>query len=153
MEMIRSWVMGITAAAIIGAVVLALNPSGAAEKSVKTIVAVFLISSMILPFVKSENLNFDFDSASVDTARQNEKIVNSVSEQFKEKLENSITDILSQNGIEVARINIDMNVKTDEVSVEKISITLKKESADKADEAKNILKEQLSVTAQITTEG
>ena len=130
MDIIRSWVTGVTAAAIIGAIVLALTPGGAVEKSVKTVVSVFLISSMILPLVKAENVNLDFKIDEGQTVTQNEEIVNSLVEHFKEKLELSINETLNNSGIQVSQISIDINTNGDEISVEKIKIVLKKESAD-----------------------
>ena len=152
MDIIRSWVTGVTAAAIIGAIVLALTPGGAVEKSVKTVVSVFLISSMILPLVKAENVNLDFKIDEGQTVTQNEEIVNSLVEHFKEKLELSINETLNNSGIQVSQISIDINTNGDEISVEKIKIVLKKESADEVIRAKEILEKELSLQAEITAE-
>ena len=152
MDIIRSWVTGVTAAAIIGAIVLALTPGGAVEKSVKTVVSVFLISSMILPLVKAENVNLDFKIDEGQTVTQNEEIVKSLVEHFKEKLELSINETLNNSGIQVSQISIDINTNGDEISVEKIKIVLKKESADEVIRAKEILEKELSLQAEITAE-
>lgn len=152
MDIIRSWVTGVTAAAVIGAIVLALTPDGAVEKSVKTVVSVFLISSMILPLVKADDLNLDFEITESQMVTQNEEIVNLVGEQFKEKLRLSITETLNKNGIQVSRMSIDINTNGDEISVEKIKIILKKESAGEVSRAKEILEKEFSLQAEISAE-
>lgn len=153
MDTIRLWVTGLVAAAIIGAVVLALTPSGGAEKAVKTIVSVFLISSMLLPFVKGEGISLDFDIENQTSAYVNsEDIMDTVSQQFEKKLIASVENILWQNGIQTHSVSIDININGEEISVERVRVVLKKESADKVGEAKAFLEQELSVSADVIVE-
>lgn len=151
-DTIRLWVTGVTMAAIIGCVVLTLSPKGNCEGAVKTIVSVFLISSMIIPFAKADNITFDFELSEAEDVTVNDKIINSAGEYFCKELESSITQILNSSGIQVSYISIDINTKGEEFSVDKIYVELKKESSDKIYEAEQLLKSQLSIEAQISVE-
>lgn len=52
MEVIRSWALSVTAAAIISAVISFVSPSGTLEKTVNTVIGIFVLLSFLTPFVK-----------------------------------------------------------------------------------------------------
>ena len=154
MDTIRLWVTGLASAAVIGAVVLVLTPSGAAEKAVKTMVSVFLISSMILPFVKGADLNLETEIPYNEyVADDSNSIAQAMAEQFKSKLSASVENILSQNGIQTHSISIDIKTNGEEISVEEVKVILKKESENALSSAKEILDEELQIKADVLIEG
>lgn len=153
MDAIRLWVTGLTSAAIIGAIVLVLLPGGGAEKAVKTMVSVFLISSIVLPFAKITDWEPDTDFFVEDSAAETESsIARQMSEQMKTKLATSIENILQKEGIQVHSVGIDIKTDGDEISVEKISVRIKKESSRSLRETKQILETQLGVRADVEVE-
>ncbi len=153
MDSIRLWVTGLTSAAIIGAIVLVVVPGGGAEKTVKTMVSVFLISSIVIPFANGGNWNFetDFSAAESVTETQN-SIATAMSEQIKRKLSASVENILLKEGIQVSSVIIDIKTGGDEISVEKITVIMKKESSANVSQAKQILEAQLGVKADVGIE-
>ncbi|MBQ8784375.1 MAG: stage III sporulation protein AF [Clostridia bacterium] len=154
METIRLWVTGLASAAVIGAVVLVLTPGGGAEKAVKTIVSVFLISSMLLPFVKGAELSLDTELPDEEEVIQNENgISEAMAEQFEVKLRETIENILSQKGIHTRSVSIDIKTNGDEISVEKVTVVIKKESANNLASAKEILENELQIKADVLLEG
>ena len=52
MEVIKSWALSVTAAAIISAVISFVSPSGTLEKTVNMVIAIFVLLSFLTPFVK-----------------------------------------------------------------------------------------------------
>lgn len=52
MEVVKSWALSVTAAAIISAVISFVSPSGTLEKTVNTVIAIFVLLSFLTPFVK-----------------------------------------------------------------------------------------------------
>lgn len=153
MDAIRLWVTGLTSAAIIGAIVLVLLPGGGAEKTVKTMVSVFLILSIVLPFAKNADWKLGTDFSVEESAAETENsIARQMSEQMKTKLTLSIENILKKEGIQVYSVGIDIKTDGDEISVEKITVRIKKESSQSLGEAKQILETQLGVKADVEVE-
>ena len=154
MEAVRLWVTGLSSAAIIGAIVLVLVPAGGAEKAVRTMVSVFLVSSIVLPFAQNTDWKAETDfSVEESAAEAQNSIAEEMSEQMKTKLGSSIENILKKEGIQVRSVSIDIKTDGNELSVEKIAVTIKKESARSASETKEILEAQLGVRADVEIEG
>ena len=94
MQAVKEWAVGMCAAAIAGAVVKVLTPSGSFEKSVKTVVAVFLLCAMILPFCGSKTASQRYISTNFDEAELTEQALNDeISRQTAQYLKNSIEKI------------------------------------------------------------
>lgn len=153
MDELRLWITGLTTAAIIGAIVLVLAPGGGAEKTVKTMVSVFLVSSIVLPFAKNADWTTDADFSLEESVAETENLItNEISEQMKARIAASVENILKKEGIQVHSVSIDIKTDGDELSVEKITIALKKESSQKVNETAQILEAQLGVNADVTIE-
>lgn len=150
METVRLWVTGVAYAAIIAAIIIALSPGDGAGKSVKTAVSIFLISSMILPFASVSEPEFDSElSISDSNCEISENIAVGISTRLEKKLCSSIGNILSQNGIHTDQVSIDIKTSGDEISVEKVTVILKKEDADLVLAAKELLETELQLNAEV----
>ena len=123
MQAVKEWAVGMCAAAIAGAVVKVLTPSGSLEKSVKTVVAVFLLCAMILPFCGSKTASQRYISTNFDETELTEQALNNeISRQTAQYLKNSIEKILDKNGISYGDVVIDMELKDETVSIGKITV-------------------------------
>lgn len=129
------------AAAIISAVVTALVPSGNLEKSVKTVVSVFLIMSMVKPFIeKNSAVNKDI-SKNIDAYDESyDETVTETECRTAEYLKSSICTLLSENGISCDDIIVQCEMNSGEISFG--SVTVVNPSADD-ETVKKIIKEQL----------
>ncbi|MCQ2480048.1 MAG: stage III sporulation protein AF [Clostridia bacterium] len=147
MDTVHSWAVGLCAAAVIGAVVTALIPSGSLEKSVKTVVSVFLICAMILPFLKENLASQRYISINFDESDETQKALSAeVGRETEKYLKNSIEEILQKNGISCKDVVIEIEVKDESVSVSKV--TVKAPSAE-GEKVKKIIKQELGVEASI----
>ena len=153
MDELRLWITGLTTAAIIGAIVLVLAPGGGAEKTVKTMVSVFLVSSIVLPIAKNTDWKAETEFYLEENAAGTENsIAGEMAEQMKTKIADSVENILLKEGIQVHSVSIDIKTDGDELSVEKITVALKKASSQKVNETAQILEAQLGVNADVTIE-
>lgn len=133
-------------AAVIGAVVTALIPSGSLEKSVKTVVSVFLLCCMILPFFKENLASQRYLSTNFDEAIETETALSSeISKETEKYLKLSIKEILQKNGISCDDVIIEMEVKDESVKVSSVVI---KTTAD-SEKVKSIIKQELGVEATV----
>ncbi|MCQ2470700.1 MAG: stage III sporulation protein AF [Clostridia bacterium] len=146
MNIIHSWAVGMCSAAVIGAVVTALIPSGSLEKSVKTVVSVFLLCCMILPFFKENLASQRYLSTNFDEAIETETALSSeISKETEKYLKLSIKEILQKNGISCDDVIIEMEVKDESVKVSSVVI---KTTAD-SEKVKSIIKQELGVEATV----
>ena len=123
MQAVREWAVGMCDAAIAVAVVKVLTPSGSLEKSVKTVVSVFLLCAMILPFCGEKSASQRYISTKFDEAELTEQaLTDEVSRQTAQYLKKSIEKILEKNGISYGDVVIDMELKDESVSVRKITV-------------------------------
>ena len=153
MESIRLWITGVASAAVIGSVILALTPDGSAEKTVKTVVSTFLILSMLIPFSKGVELNTETQLSDENISVENkEEITDAIARQIKNKLNTSIEKILAQNGIQAYSVGIDMNTNGDEITIEKVTVVLSKESKKELSFVEKIIKAELDVDATVLLE-
>lgn len=150
MEQIRSWVLSLAVCAIAGAVVLSLAPGGGLEKAIKTMVSVFLICSAVVPLFSS-GINIDISSAEIeDSAIYDNSIAEKISSQTEEYIQKRIEELLSQNGISDAVINIQMKVSDDAISVESVIVGIDKKYSSRSREIKKLIKENLGIIADVT---
>ena len=132
MEAIRSWALSVTAAAIISAVISLISPSGALEKTVKTIIALFVLLSFLAPLTKT----FRSDLFSVDVEHINEWIEEN---KLKKEIESETISVLKSEIVSKisSYINENINAKSEvdaeisisenyDIVIERISIGLDK---------------------------
>ena len=147
-ETFSSWASGICAAAVISAAVTALIPSGNLEKSVKTVISVFLICSLVMPFVKGNiAINGDISKNIEEYEGAENALLDEAQRQTEGFMKNSVVEILSENGITCEDVIIQSDMKDGELSI--VSVTVVSPSAD-AQTVKDIVKSQLG--AEVTVE-
>ena len=146
MDFIKNWAFAVSAAAIAGAVVLMLAPDGALNKSVRTAVSLFLIISMLSPFVNG----VDLPSFSLDAEMPSEiDMSEAVAEQLEVSLRAKITEILSVYGINAEKINIDISAEDETLTVNKIEII----ADGSTQEAEKRIKDEIGADVKIEVRG
>lgn len=147
---IKQWAYGITVAAIIGAIVLALSPKGSTEKLVKTAVSLFLMCAILYPFISGANPIELFEKIELpkfDTSiSQNDSARNFLTNELKEK----IAEILSQSGINDTDISIDISIENEnEMKINSVQIFAAEEFENQFEKAENALRSQLGIETKI----
>ncbi len=147
MEFIRTWALGLCISAITGAVVIALSPSGSFEKSIRIVVSVFIICTMILPFSDSGSDIFQDDLfVSDESLSQAEKLSQEAYRQSEEYLRSSVITLLGNNGIFCDDVIIKMNTADNAAVIQ--SITVVNPDADES-KVKALIKDTLGVEVQV----
>ncbi len=153
METLRLWITGLCIGAITGSLILFLSPSGATAKSIRTIVGVFLICVTVMPILSGkEKIDFSLDIPENEYNQNQTDIINTAGEQLKSEIEEDIINQLQSVGAEVQRVDTDININGDEISVEKITVILKKEDMQKASQIKALIKENLGLITEVEYE-
>lgn len=147
METIHSWALGLCAAAIIGSAAAVLTPSGSLEKSMKTIISVFLICAVILPFFKEKSaINNDLSKNFAECDEIEESVGKEVREQTESLLKSTVFDILERKGISCKDIVIQIETADNTVNVKSVTVI----APDKdAQTVKDILKSEAGIDADV----
>ena len=142
MEFIKNWVLIIVSAAVAGSVMLLLCPSGNMERTVKTIISIFLLSAIILPFSGSGFIKLDFiqyKETSGEVYKDNIDVI--FTEFTADEVENLIKRSLNDNSVAYDDIMAVVSKKDDVINIEKIVLNIGEGSAAEADSAVKLIKE------------
>lgn len=130
METFKSWAVSSVTAAAVVTVISLLSPSGNLEKSIKIIIALFLIAAFIMPFSKSDIVveSFDINRGIKEIIDEN-KLDNEVKKNVADSLENAVeTEICAYlSGVGVDYVSVEAKVSVDRdnnVYTQSISIIL-----------------------------
>lgn len=124
METLHLWVTGICFAAVICAVVTVLTPSGALEKSIKSLVSVFLVCALIMPFFKEKVLYNNDSSIFLDKSSETaDNLSEEVKNQTEAYLKSAVEEALKRNGIKYSEVVIEIDICESSVSVKSVTVS------------------------------
>lgn len=150
METVKQWAMGITVSAVIGAVILVVTPKGSTEKTVRTAVAIFLLCAILTPFMTGINFDEIFSGIKKSEPITTDKIESQIAHQTEDAVKEKISEILNENGIKSAEINIDISMNKDkELSVDKVKIFAEKIYSDSFEKAQKEIKNKTGIDVKI----
>ena len=159
MEIIKSWALSFSAAAVITAVIGFLSPSGAFDKSVKIISALFMLVCFIVPITKGGITGVvkdeveDISEWLVDS-KQVKKVENDVLSALESSAESRISSYLKNIGTDKSEIEIEIKIdETKNIKIKKISITLFEKSDYKSIEEFVISEFGISPEITVCSEG
>ncbi len=158
-QFLKSWCEGILVAVMISIMIEAILPEGNNKKYVKVIIGIYLIFTILSPFLGKLNTNFEwknnFDLATVETATvdtQNiqtlylngiqETMKNNIEEEFEVKVEN-LEILYDENYENIEKVTLQI-IQDGVLQVEKVEIgnqTEQETSNPAYDEIRNYISE------------
>jgi len=104
MEMLRTWALSVALAALAGGVVRLLAPKGAVEKSVRVVVAVFLLSAFLAPVVTRGGATLDWVFPQLQVPPANHALQHEMARQMQGAIEvelrNRMRHVLDTRGLD-----------------------------------------------------
>lgn len=124
MEALQSWALCIVFSAVGALLVHALTPKGATEKAMRVMLALFMLSAILSPFLSGKGVTLTLPSQDGATAQEQmdaalEKVNRSLAEQARAGLEEKAQRALEEMDVTGAEIQVDMDITDDSI----ISIT------------------------------
>jgi len=154
MEAIKEWAFSICAAAIAGAAVELISPSGNIKKMVKITVSVFFLTCMLSPMI---DLGIDafYGYGEYEPAPETEHFETQVEDEmlkiFTQNIQEKVNNALEECKIKDAKIKTKINIGEDfSISISEIKISLGKEYAEKEGEVTDLLCERFGAKVNIT---
>ncbi len=151
MQYLREWLACLTLCSAACTLVYILVPSGAMEKTMKTVISLFIIAAIATPLtgiVKgSVNLDYSENDYAYDYSQQVNDVFISTSEQaVKQKILDAVPEL--DNGVSEVDVRVTIDGENT-VDVEYIHIRLNSEGLN-AEKIKSEIYEKLQLTAEVT---
>jgi len=104
MEVLRTWALTVALAALAGGIVRLLAPKGAVEKSVRVVVAVFLLSAFLSPIVTRGGASLDWVLPQLQAPPANHALQREMAQQMQRAIEielrNRMRHVLDSRGLD-----------------------------------------------------
>lgn len=142
-KFMNSWIQQIAVAVIITSIFEMIIPNGNIKKYVKVILGLYVVFSIISPFVKVKEINSNKISEAIESFSENitdfgSKVNNIQSEKnldkiYKSTLEKEIIKTIEKEGFDVYKCNVKgvFDAEKNNAGIEKIDIVLKSEKKEK----------------------
>ena len=168
-EFISNWAKGLTMAVIIISILEMLLPNNKTKKYVRMIMGVFLLFTIISPFIQND-IKQELSVANLEDLFSNQTQIESkdeinqtsmnerIEELYIQELEKDIKNKMNEKGYEIEKIKIDVNIADEqsETKINKIKLKLQKmqeseETTTKNDSLENKIVTQVEKIKEIDT--
>lgn len=157
---LSNWIEGIAVAVILASIFEMLLPKGNIKKYVKMILGVYIVFSMISPFVNSKelyNLNvqniLDTYSSNITSSNSSNLKENDIEEMYIETFEKEISNIVEKQGYNVSscKVEADLNKESNSSGIKKIIITIKSKK-NEVSKIETVNQVQINISNQTSNE-
>ena len=155
---LSSWVKNLALALIIVSILEMILPNNKTKKYVKMIMWLYILFSIISPFIENSN-KFNFDDlvyenyiekvSSIDTNVNQNSMDNRLSEIYKEQLEKDIIQKIEKKGYEVEKCKVIAQINENDSEIQNITLKIK---AKIATEENNNAENKTELEDKIVTE-
>ena len=168
-EFISNWAKGLTMAVIIISILEIILPNNKTKKYVRMIMGVFLLFTIISPFIQND-IKQELSVANLEDLFSNQTQIESkdeinqtsmnerIEELYIQELEKDIKNKMNEKGYEIEKIKIDVNIADEqsETKINKIKLKLQKmqeseETTTKNDSLENKIVTQVEKIKEIDT--
>ena len=158
-EFISNWAKGLTMAVIIISILEMILPNNKTKKYVRIIMGVFLLFTIISPFIQND-IKQELSVANLEDLFSNQTQIESkdeinqtsmnerIEELYIQELEKDIKNKMNEKGYEIEKIKIDVNIADEqsETKINKIKLKLQKMQESEKTTTKNDSLENKIVT-------
>ena len=158
-EFISNWAKGLTMAVIIISILEIILPNNKTKKYVRMIMGVFLLFTIISPFIQND-IKQELSVANLEDLFSNQTQIESkdeinqtsmnerIEELYIQELEKDIKNKMNEKGYEIEKIKIDVNIADEqsETKINKIKLKLQKMQESEKTTTKNDSLENKIVT-------
>ena len=156
---LSSWVKNLALALIIVSILEMILPNNKTKKYVKMIMGLYILFSIISPFIENSN-KFNFDDlvyenyiekvSSIDTNVNQNSMDNRLSEIYKEQLEKDIIQKIEKKGYEVEKCKVIAQINENDSEIQNITLKIKAKIA--TEENKDNAENKTELEDKIVTE-
>lgn len=123
MEGLKQWLISLIFSAAAGALITVISPKGSNDKTLKTVVGIFIISSIFLPLTRMNISEFSLPAFANGLEIESENGEDFVIEMIEEELHKTISETAEEFNCEISGIEIDAGYDEDNcIIIQKITV-------------------------------
>ncbi len=151
METLRQWAVSLIISGIAGAVISLISPRGTMEKTLRTVIGIFMVSAVCSPLTGIlEEDGISLPASEQITAKADSGLEDYIYDTFDDTLEETVETAAETLGIE--GFDVIKDVYIDEyncIIIRDIHITIPSECSDRAEEFAVILEKNLGFSVSV----
>lgn len=154
MEFFKQWAISICACGIIGTVFSMIAPKGSMEKILHLVIAVFIFTSVLLPFLKMGDVNLSFDEANFSSEQSLDELVERSNEitlsTSKVSVEKAVSEFLVSNNFSDAKVKAKIDSdENNNIIVNSIEIGLPSEVIAQSENVTNLVQNKFEIETRV----
>ncbi len=154
MKQIDSWATLICMVSIVCTLLELLAPDGNMKKTMKTVISMFMLCSIIFPLIKiisTIDLSLDKFANSCNSLSETSKSYSKTCENYaEEKINKLVLKTLNENGVKAKKVETSMDInETSSISINKTVIFLSENNKDLKLRAQSIAKRELGLDCDV----
>lgn len=111
MDAFREWALCLIISAVAGGVVCAVSPRGATDKTVRTVIGIFIVVTVCTPLARLAKADFEYTfAASYNGEDSGEKLNELILENCKTAVENALKPVAEKYSISIVRVELNVFV-------------------------------------------
>lgn len=113
MEGLKQWLISLIFSAAAGALITVISPKGSNDKTLKTVVGIFIISSIFLPLTKMNLSDFSLPALANELKIEQGEEGDFVIEMLEEELFETVSETAEEFNCEISGVEIDAGYDED----------------------------------------
>ena len=113
MEGLKQWLISLIFSAAAGALITVISPKGSNDKTLKTVVGIFIISSIFLPLTKMNLSDFSLPALANELKIEQGEEGDFVIEMLEEELYKTVSETAEEFNCEISGVEIDAGYDED----------------------------------------
>ncbi len=149
--MLKQWLISLVFACVAGALVSIISPQGNAEKTLKTVVGIFIIAAICAPLSELDNNGLSLPAFSPENYEQDENDLNDyVVKSFESEIEKRISEIIREHNLSVDEIKVKAESGNDCIIIRDVVINIQNDEYETAEYAARIINDELGIPVTLT---
>lgn len=154
MDTIRQWMLCLLVSAIVGTMVFLLSPKGAVQKALRTVIALFVLLSIFLPFAQLDLNSVSLEMQEEPGSRQAQQLEGAVYEQIHASttalVEQLTQEVLDARGVQWGQIVVNTDIREDNsILMAQVEVQLLQPNTEIAQILKTELEEETGMPVEV----
>lgn len=152
MDMLKQWLISLVFAAMAGTLISVVSPKSSVEKTLKTVVGIFITAAICSPLTELESADFSLPVFASDNLVQSEKEMNDyLAKALEAEVSIRISECAERLGIEIDDVVIEAEADEEGcIIIHNVFIKIQKYEYESAQKAADALSEELGMPVTLT---
>lgn len=151
MDMIKQWIISLIFACAAGTLVSVISPKGSGEKTLRTVVGIFVIAAICAPLSELDADDFTIPAFAYEYSEYNEYGMNEyLTQALEEEISRRISEIVEKNNLSIGDVTVKAENNNDCIIIHNLLIKAQNNEYESAQNAAEILSDELGIPVTLT---